>query len=140
LVTTNLHVVEPQYVVVAVNSRVFLKKGVSQEEVSRKLKKALKDYLDPIKGGPEPNAGWPFGRSVFPSEVHQQLARIPGVDYVTDVVLSGALNGRRLALKSGEQQLRLPYNGLPTAGEPQVQWVTFEERRASTVRRDANCE
>ena len=140
LVTTNLHVLGPQYVAVSVSCRVFLKKGVAQEVVLRTIKKTLNDYLDPIHGGPERNTGWPFARSVFPSEVHQQLARIAGVDYVTDVALRGELNGRRLAPRTGEPQLRLPYNGLPTAGEHQVKLVAFEERRLRTARGDAACE
>lgn len=119
LVATNIHVVGPKYVPVTVSCRVFLKKGASSAEANKIIRKALESYLDPTRGGPDRDSGWPFGRSVFPSEITQQLARIPAVDYVTGVSLNG--------LKVG-QKLKLPYNGLPTAGENQVQLISFEDR------------
>ena len=37
-------------------------------------------------GGPD-GTGWPLGRPVQPGEVHGVLGRVPGLDYVEDVVL-----------------------------------------------------
>ena len=119
LVTMNLHVIGPQYVPVIVRCRVFLKKGASEKDTLESIKKTLDEFLDPIHGGPQRNTGWPFGRSVFPSEIHQQLAKIASVDYISGVELN--------ELKAGAP-LRLPYNGLPTPGEHKLELVPFERR------------
>lgn len=46
---------------------------------------ALKEFFDPLHGGEEGN-GWPFGRSVFVSEIYQLLDQLPGIDYVAKTV------------------------------------------------------
>jgi hypothetical protein len=119
LVTTNLHVIGPEYVPVKVSCRVFLKKRVSESEAHESVIAALKQLLDPIFGGPERGKGWPFGRSVFPSEINQRLAQLPAVDYVVGVRLND--------LKPGES-LPLAYNQLPMPGTPDVRLIPFERR------------
>lgn len=120
LVATNLHVVGPQYVKVAVGCDVYLKKNAAPRETLESIMKALAEFLDPIRGGPDRRSGWPFGRAVFPSEIHQQLAKVAGVDYVARVRLNGQQPG---------QLLSLPNNGLPTPGEHKVELIPFEHRR-----------
>jgi hypothetical protein len=46
-------------------------------------------FLDPRSGGPE-GKGWPFGRDVFGSELIEQIEAVDGVDYITDLMLTGA--------------------------------------------------
>lgn len=130
LVTTNIHVVGPHYVKVAVRGRVFLKKGASASEVGQAVRKALSEFLDPIRGGPDGD-GWQFGRSVFPSEIYQQLAKIAGVDYVAGVALN--------TQKAGEP-LALPYNGLPTPGVHEIETVAFEKRKQDAHVRKEDCQ
>lgn len=43
---------------------------------------ALKDFLDPLTGGPD-GEGWPFGRDLFVSDIYNLLETLPEVDYVT---------------------------------------------------------
>ena len=119
LVTTNIHVIGPLYKEVKVTCNVFLKKRVSQNEASKNINQALADFFDPVLGGPQKGMGWPFGRSAFPSEVSQQIARLPGVDYVTNVAINDLEPGARL---------KLPYNGLPLSGKHAVTIVAFEDR------------
>ena len=121
LVTTNLHVKGPRYVEVKVRCNVFLKKRASEKQAREEINRALREFLDPVSGGPEKGKGWPFGRSVFPSEVSQLLAKIPSVDYVTGVLLNDA--------KVGEP-VKLPYDGLPKAPSTphDVTFSTFESR------------
>ena len=126
LVTTNVHVRGPKYVEVNVHCKVFLKKRASETQVRADINRAVKEFLDPVSGGPEKGKGWAFGRSVFPSEVSQLLARVPGVDYVTGVSLNEG--------KVGEA-LKLPYDGLPKASAtpPDLKFSAFESRgREST--------
>jgi hypothetical protein len=121
LVTTSLHIQGPRYVEVKVSCNIFLKKRASESQVRDEINRALKEFLDPVFGGPEKGKGWPFGRSVFPSEVSQLLAKVPGVDYVTGVSLNDA--------KLGES-LKLPYDGLPTSSSTPhaLRLATFESR------------
>ena len=45
---------------------------------------ALKEFFDPLRGGPE-RRGWPFGRSIYVSEIYALLDDLPGVDYVSQL-------------------------------------------------------
>jgi hypothetical protein len=119
MVTTDVHVIGPAYVAVNVSCRVFLKKRVAEGESLRKIKEALSNFFDPVFGGPEKGQGWPFGRSVFPSEVSQQISRLPGVDYVTTVKVNDLNAGVALKLR---------YNELPKPGEHAITMVPFEDR------------
>ncbi|HEX5604440.1 MAG TPA: hypothetical protein VFX63_17890, partial [Pyrinomonadaceae bacterium] len=89
--------------------------------------RALKDFLDPVSGGPEKGKGWPFGRSVFTSEVSQLLAKVPGVDFVTGV----SLNDKKVG-----EPLKMPYDGLPTPSSTphDIRFSAFETRRQSNGR------
>jgi hypothetical protein len=121
MVTTNIHVIGPKFVPIKVSGNVFLKKRASQTGAREKIDRTLREFFDPVFGGPDKGKGWPFGRSVFPSEISQQLARLPEVDYLTDVALND--------LKPGES-LQLPYDGLPTSATDKhsITLVTFEVR------------
>lgn len=126
LVTTTLHVIGPEYVPVAVSCRVFLKKHVSESEARESVERALRQMLDPVFGGPTKSLAWPFGRSVFPSEINQRLAQVPAVDYLLGVRIND--------LKVGEP-LSLPYNGLPTSGAHHLRLISFERR----AEKEADC-
>jgi len=131
IVTTNIHVIGPTYVEVNVSGRVFLKKRASESDVSQSLNRALSQFLDPVFGGPD-GKGWPFGRSIFPSEISQQLVKVDGVDYVTKIAVNGLEPGKALAM---------PYNGLPTTGKHSIVTVTFEARGsdANSAQQDNGC-
>jgi hypothetical protein len=116
-----------------VSCRVFLKKRAAVTEVVESIKHALNEFFDPVFGGPETGVRWPFGRSVFTSEVSQQITKIAGVDYVTDVALNDQKAGASLSL---------PYNGLPTSGAHAITPVPFEVRGQETEPRKSgdNCD
>ena len=120
VVTTNINVIGPEYVEIRVSGRVFLKKRVSESEANERINRALSQFFDSITGGPEPGQGWTFGRSIFPSEISQQLVKVEGVDYVTKIAIN--------ELEAGKP-LRMPYNGLPTTGKHSLETVPFEARR-----------
>jgi predicted phage baseplate assembly protein len=61
----------------------------SAADLRRRALRALYDYLDPVRGGPD-GCGWPFGRPVQSGELHAVLQRVDGVDLVEDVRLFGA--------------------------------------------------
>jgi predicted phage baseplate assembly protein len=84
LVTTGVSVVGPKYVRISVGCTVKIRKRSSPSAVAAMVEEALVQFLDPLHGGPD-RKGWPFGRSVFPSEIYQVVDAVEGVDYATDV-------------------------------------------------------
>jgi Baseplate J-like protein len=90
LITARLQVVSPVYTEVRIEVTVVRDSGklLSQEAVRQNVAQAILRYLSPLAGGVD-GAGWEFGRSVFRSELYQQLEGLPGVDHVARLVLNG---------------------------------------------------
>ena len=81
-----LSVEPPSYVGIRVDARVRARPEADPAQVERDALAALYRYFHPLAGGPD-GTGWPLGRPVQPGEVHGVLGRVPGLDYVEDVVL-----------------------------------------------------
>jgi hypothetical protein len=81
LLTTQHHVVEPEYVSVRLEATLCLEPGTSSEQVQQRAITTVNQFFDPRIGGKD-GQGWPFGRNVYPSEVYELLDNIPGVDFV----------------------------------------------------------
>lgn len=88
LVTTRLKVVPPEYVKVAVRTRLHAANGFSAEDVRKRVEARLLEYLHPLTGGDDGD-GWLFGRPVYRSEVVAVIRRVEGVDCVLETILSG---------------------------------------------------
>jgi len=117
LVTTDLYVIGPEYVKVFVKCKVRIKKRSMPDMVKERVKKALEDFLDPLKGGPDGD-GWSFGRSVFPSEIYRVIDKVEGVDYATAVSLSAEGNYRK-----EEEIIKIPRVALVFSGEHDVEII-----------------
>ena len=87
MVTTMLHVVGPQYLVVSVTATVQSRQGANASNVRDRITRALNAFLDPRGGGPH-NLGWPFGRDVYRAEIMQLIDGIAGVDHVLELSLT----------------------------------------------------
>jgi hypothetical protein len=81
-ITTRVHVVGPTYIPFGVRLTLVKTRQASADLVNTAAINQLADFFDPLRGGHD-EKGWPFGRSVYVSEVYQLLGKIPGVDYVT---------------------------------------------------------
>lgn len=86
LLTVRHDVVGPEYVKIKIGATLILQEGAGKEEVSKRVREIITNFFHPLKGGPEGN-GWPFGRSVYLSEVYELLDGVVGVDYVEKVNL-----------------------------------------------------
>lgn len=117
LVTTDLYVIGPEYVKISVKCKVRLMKRSSPIEVEKRVRKSLEDFLNPLKGGPDGN-GWPFGRSVFPSEIYEVIDEVQGVDYATGVSFSAEGQYQ----KEGDM-IKIPQISLVFSGEHEVEVV-----------------
>jgi predicted phage baseplate assembly protein len=82
LLTTVVHVVGPHYIKVMVHIKLVLKSDAREIDVKKAAAAALNGYLHPLRGGSD-GKGWPFGRSVYVSEIYTLLDELAGVDYVT---------------------------------------------------------
>ncbi len=89
LVTTELYVIPPRYVKVAVSVGIVVKPGYPIEGVRRWAELILRQYLAPIPPhGPE-GRGWPLGRRVVAGELEAAVSQVEGVEYVRNLRLAG---------------------------------------------------
>jgi uncharacterized phage protein gp47/JayE len=89
VVGTRIEVTGPEYLEVAVIAEVKAFAGQNKITVADAVSVALKNFLDPLHGGPG-GAGWPLGRDVYVSEVVEVIAGVPGVDHVLSIDLEVA--------------------------------------------------
>ena len=87
LLTTELFVLRPVYEEICVKATVWIHPRYVGSTVADEVKNKLNDFLHPTKGGPD-GTGWPFGRSVYRSEIYEVIDRVEGVDHVTSVSLN----------------------------------------------------
>lgn len=81
LLTTRVHVVAPRYVSLTCRFTITPVRGVSGEALREEARNRLNLFLDPYQGWFD-GKGWPWGRSVYLSELYQVLGEIRGVDSV----------------------------------------------------------
>jgi len=95
LLTTSLHVREPQYTGVKIKAKIVPQDFVRPAEVQEKVLDELKRYITPLPldeklpllKTDETWEGWPFGRDLFAAEIISLIQQIPTVKYVLDVEL-----------------------------------------------------
>jgi hypothetical protein len=133
LLCDNIRVLSPIYIEVRVSARLRLTKGAGPEAVLDRAREALDRFLygdlQPTRRTSTPDresvrkaslqspcpTKWPFGRSVFPSEVYAILDAVPGVDFVSNLILSASRNSNAIvADKTGA--IPVPSIGLAFPG------------------------
>jgi uncharacterized phage protein gp47/JayE len=129
----HIHVQGVNYVEVVVNTTIIPSDINAAATVEDAVRKALKQYINPLTGGPEKN-GWEFGRMVCLSEIYALLESIPDVDFIESLVLyaNGKAQPRDVFIDpfslpfSGEHvvNLKLPVTG--TASQEQLQSECIE--------------
>jgi hypothetical protein len=103
LVTTRIYVVDPDYVTVDVEATVAKTPEADPGGLADKVEATLLEFLHPEYGGDSERAaayvgalvsgtptgergpGWPFGRSVYLSELYEVIERVRGVDHVESI-------------------------------------------------------
>lgn len=84
--TTELHVVGPNYVKVTVTATLHV--TVAAPGLAAQAQAALAAFFDPLTGGRD-GTGWPLGRGVLQSDLLALLAKLPGVSYVDGLGITG---------------------------------------------------
>lgn len=94
LLTDRVAVDPPNYVGVRVTAEVRLASDAATTGRVEAVRDALDGFLDPLSGFE--GEGWPFGRSVYRSEVYEVIDGVSGVDCAVDVDLAATGGGGRV--------------------------------------------
>jgi hypothetical protein len=85
LLTTPIKIIYPEYILVSVKAVIKIKPLASAVDVKKKVTETLEKFFDPRQG--YDGSGWPFGRSVYTSEVYAKIENVEGVDCVQNLAL-----------------------------------------------------
>ncbi len=125
LLTTRLDIRAPTYNWVTVKVQVGTAPGTDQIAVEQAILGRLFHFLNPLSGGPD-GTGWPFGRSLYPSDVYQCLQGIPGVLFIQGLSLYEAQPGG-LALGKPVNSIGVLAHGVIASGQHTVEFVSRKE-------------
>ncbi|WP_322906413.1 putative baseplate assembly protein [Paenibacillus campi] len=115
---TELHVIGPQYIQANVQARIVVEPQLKGRESI--FLKALNDYFDPLGRERE------FGKTIRSGDLHNWLAHIPGVLYVSDLWVTAEGSG---TVRDESGNIRILPHALTYAGEHEVQLFTASEIR-----------
>lgn len=87
MVGTELYVLSPQFVPLAVSILVTVRDPSTEQETLNQVSNAVTQYLSPLSPGGAEQNGWPVGGAVRANELLTQAARIPGVISVNAIAL-----------------------------------------------------
>ena len=101
LVATRLDVTGPRYVPVEVLANLALRPNAVAGQVRTAVERALERFFKILPDSPA-DVVWPLGRDVYVSELYALLERLPGVDYVAELLLETKDDSRAMRNKRGE--------------------------------------
>ena len=107
-----LAVIGPTYFPIGVSVAITVLDPSQAGPVGQTVRDALTAFLHPLTGGPG-GGGWPFGRSVYVSDIATLVESIAGIDYASSIDLM--INNTPV----GEVAL-VPDNRIVAAGEIRV--------------------
>lgn len=107
-IATGIRVREATYISLSIVAKVVADLGsrVSAAVIQQNVATAVTTFLDPLVGGPD-GQGWPFGRSVFRSELYQVIQNVTGVDHVAELLLNGDELVSEIALRDATSLVSL---------------------------------
>jgi uncharacterized phage protein gp47/JayE len=94
LLTSEVYVIAPSYRLVRIEADVIVDAGGDLAEVKHALETAISTYFHPLTGGNN-GQGWPFGGTIFYSDVYRVLLGVPSVLRLRDNQLVIWLDGER---------------------------------------------
>ena len=86
LLTTRLHIIEPEYISITIEADLIIKDGSKPEEIKNQAETEVQLFFATLNSGKYwEGKGWHFGRSVYISEIYKLLDDLEGVDYVENL-------------------------------------------------------
>ncbi|MDD4801896.1 MAG: putative baseplate assembly protein [Syntrophomonas sp.] len=117
LLSTELHVVAPDYVRISIYASVVVTPGtVSGLE---KIIRELNLFLQPLDRG-DLSRGWPFGRKVYRGDIYEVINRVAGVEYVKELWINA--EGNQITREVGGD-IKIPPCGLVYPGEHEIEII-----------------
>lgn len=112
VIGTELYVLSPEFVPIAVGVRVEVRDPETEQQTLRMVREALLTYLWSLMPGGAQGEGWPMGLAVRTNELMTQVARVEGVQAVNAMCLFRREQGlwRRIELN---QSVELELYQLP---------------------------
>lgn len=94
----HIYVSGPEYVRIDLTAHIISKSGVNPNEVCKRVKDQLTEFLHPLCGGSDRKnqPGWQFGRDVFLSEIYAEIEAVQGVDRVKRVSMNSSIDQLRV--------------------------------------------
>ena len=83
LLTSEVYVVAPKYRLVQIDANIVVKPDSDLSVVKKAVEQALAGWFHPLTGGAD-GTGWPFGGTIFYSDVYRVVLQIPGVARLLD--------------------------------------------------------
>jgi predicted phage baseplate assembly protein len=83
LLTSEVYVVAPTYRLVSVQAQIIVSTNADLSETKTGVQNALTTHFDPLKGGDD-GEGWPFGGTIYYSNVYRVILDVPGVSRIQD--------------------------------------------------------
>jgi hypothetical protein len=121
MLTTRLLVRPPTYTWAAVKVRLRGVPGSSQDTIREEVLKRLYRFLNPLTGGQD-GKGWPFGRTLFASDVYHCLQDYREIQFIRSLDIFTARPGGEA---QGEplEALEVPAQGVIASGKHIVEFV-----------------
>jgi hypothetical protein len=104
LLTTEVHVVGPDYQDLSVSVGFDIVPGKDIATVTQGIQAAIGNYLSPLVGGPG-GTGWPLGKPVIAGELLAQAARVDGISDIEEVLMWDGANNAITTLPIANLQL-----------------------------------
>ena len=117
LITTDIHVIKPEYIRIHVKCKIRIQKYSSETIVEERVIKAIDDFLLPLSREQDKKNEWPFGRAVYPSEIYQKIDTNEGVNYTTDVFI------RTDDKPYQKSTITIPKSGLVFSGKHEIEFI-----------------
>jgi predicted phage baseplate assembly protein len=125
LLAMRVEIAAPEYLQVAVEAAVRVKPGIDTEKTALEVKRRLYQFVSPVCGGPD-GRGWPFGRSLYASDLLSLVQNTSGVEYIDEVKFFSVdwTSGQRQEING---KLKVPSNSLVCSAEHKVTARIIEE-------------
>lgn len=121
LLTTRPNIRPPEYVGVAISVKLRETPGADKELVRQRVLARLYRFLNPLVGWTD-GQGWPFGRTLFTSDVYQCLQGIPEVQFIRGAEMRAAdVNGA--AVGEPRESIEIVAHGTMVSGRHSVEFV-----------------
>lgn len=121
LLTTRVDLRPPAYYWVSIKAKLRPAPGADPAVVEADVLKRLYSFLNPLTGGPD-GKGWPFGRTLYVSDVYQCLQGIPNVQFIRGVEMYSAKPGGE-AQGSAVETIEVVAHGVIASGKHTVEFL-----------------